>query len=544
MDSQSSSEELPIVVEEQQQQQQKDFSSSAHLKKKNGEAGLQPRLSLSDSSDKCLITSNDDEVLQTAVAVHSSSSNDGDTECDNDNDADDEADHKMTPEEIAQMHESFLNDSWGDNNGYDATHNLPTRNGSLMASVCSTNSDQGGDTTARLKDFDDAMLRDQNRRQNNTNNNDLDSSIQLRHGSSRRALMKTSSLLERANSARDLRRSTVSARSLRTHLSDDGMEYYMSLAPPTEPQLTAQNLLRRSRSCSLDDNAPPPPTFMVAKSSIPISEWDLSNYDSNSDDDGGFGGIDDESVSVPGDLASKVRRRPRVSLHRENLIDSLAWFSFHTPKCVLEDLTSNELEKFEEVLNGASMTVLNTLGQAPPHRAASRPRRSIVSSRSSSATPGDTDSDDGSVSSLSDDESKSGSQSKKYKKRKARSKGKQTADILLSKRLPQNTLKMPYSTKQDCALVFVDISGFTKLSTILDEESLSKVRYSDYDFVLMYLSLAVNNIVDGVYRSERAMRRKWVSLMPHACSFIPLFYIAGHQYLLPNASRRGSQIWW
>jgi hypothetical protein len=36
---------------------------------------------------------------------------------------------------------------------------------------------------------------------------------------------------------------------------------------------------------------------------------------------------------------------------------------------------------------------------------------------------------------------------------------------------------MPYSTKQNCALVFVDISGFTKLSTILDEESLSKVRF-------------------------------------------------------------------
>jgi hypothetical protein len=35
--------------------------------------------------------------------------------------------------------------------------------------------------------------------------------------------------------------------------------------------------------------------------------------------------------------------------------------------------------------------------------------------------------------------------------------------------------KLPYVSRHDCAMLFVDISGFTKLSTLLDVESLSKV---------------------------------------------------------------------
>lgn len=38
-----------------------------------------------------------------------------------------------------------------------------------------------------------------------------------------------------------------------------------------------------------------------------------------------------------------------------------------------------------------------------------------------------------------------------------------------------NDLRLPYLSRHQCALLFVDISGFTKLSTELDVETLSKV---------------------------------------------------------------------
>ena len=38
-------------------------------------------------------------------------------------------------------------------------------------------------------------------------------------------------------------------------------------------------------------------------------------------------------------------------------------------------------------------------------------------------------------------------------------------------------LQMPYAERHTCALLFIDISGFTKLSMLLDMESLSKVNF-------------------------------------------------------------------
>jgi hypothetical protein len=52
---------------------------------------------------------------------------------------------------------------------------------------------------------------------------------------------------------------------------------------------------------------------------------------------------------------------------------------------------------------------------------------------------------------------------------------------LMTKSNPPETVRdkraLPYSTKYRCALLFVDISGFTKLSRLLDPESLSKVSF-------------------------------------------------------------------
>lgn len=196
---------------------------------------------------------------------------------------------------------------------------------------------------------------------------------------------------------------------------------------PGPPGLTS---LTRASSAPID--MPPPPTFMVAKSGQPISEWDLTSSNHSS------GSAWSRKKQI-----RRRRRRPLVSLRREKMIDSIGWFSFHAPKCVLEDLISNELKKYDDSaavsLNGGNL--LKQQGS----------KSSLISS------------DDTSVSSLSDDEAKV-MQSP-------------LSDNEANAAQPQQCiLKMPHSAKRDCALLFVDISGFTKLSTILDEESLSKVR--------------------------------------------------------------------
>lgn len=48
----------------------------------------------------------------------------------------------------------------------------------------------------------------------------------------------------------------------------------------------------------------------------------------------------------------------------------------------------------------------------------------------------------------------------------------------------QKMVKLPHSVKRASALLFVDMSGFTKLSTLLDVESLSKVINSYFDMIV------------------------------------------------------------
>lgn len=126
---------------------------------------------------------------------------------------------------------------------------------------------------------------------------------------------------------------------------------------------------------------------------------------------------------------------------REQLIERLAWCSFHTPRCVLEDLTQVALDQ--------------DLAECP-HKHSSNSKRQ----RKSTLLV-----DDDSFSSLSVDASDVDAESEK-----SASNGRASlASVAFS------TLNMPYNVKRQSALVFVDISGFTKLSRMQDVESLSKV---------------------------------------------------------------------
>jgi hypothetical protein len=244
-------------------------------------------------------------------------------------------------------------------------------------------------------------------------------------------------------------RSSWSSQSFRLDLSDEIVEYVENL--PDE------NLQPRNLSPKLLSNKKP--NYLASDNTESSSSWmpqkSFSSRSWNVLDCSGSEG-DDVSLSYPNDLKSLEKRRPRMSLHKEQLLDGVARFSFHTPRCVMEDLTSVELESCSDMIkSGDDMLSLS--------------RNSVKSIQSL---------DDDSMSSLSDDDTKSSDSKISLKQKWVMKETMLNLPVYSGQTNPKNILKMPHTTVKECALVFVDISGFTKLSTILDEESLSKVIVS------------------------------------------------------------------
>ena len=301
--------------------------------------------------------------------------------------------------EIGNTDSCLFEDSWG------PSSKVPSHPYALDLSSQSASSLVAMDSTERLKDESD------------------DYRQKFRHS-------------KRPSTSRHLQAFKHSSMS-RSFRSND-REYVQASSSEDSSNISAPpGLTTLTRAASAPLQIPPPPTFMVPKGGPPISEWDLTETSGRSTEGSTW--------------LRKRRRRPLVTLHRENLKDSLVWFSFHAPKCVLEDLISNEWKKCEDKFT----TALND--------------GFLVKRRESKSS---ISSDNSSVSSLSDDESKGDSKDINQIEDPTEM---AANNIALPTQIPDSTLKMPHSVKRDCALLFVDISGFTKLSTILDEESLSKV---------------------------------------------------------------------
>ena len=66
-------------------------------------------------------------------------------------------------------------------------------------------------------------------------------------------------------------------------------------------------------------------------------KWTIQDWVSRDSEDENKTSDDKEDLDE-----ARPMERLQVSVHREHLIESLAWFSFHTPRCVLEDLTNCE----------------------------------------------------------------------------------------------------------------------------------------------------------------------------------------------------------
>ena len=249
----------------------------------------------------------------------------------------------------------------------------------------------------------------------------------------------------------------------------------------------------------------------------------------NDDDDDDDDSVDDgEELDVSGTL--RMDRISRHSARREQLMESLTWFSFHAPRCVLEDLTNSKQQQENAIAEAEGI----------------QGRR-----RHSNRQGGFDDADAVSLSSLSDDAFEADEKDEDVEEEdeeeddvdadaddapislvntvlsKPLMGGDTTTNSLQQQQhrgslhgLPNRThlhhhplrnrpqsfhrdfpprirplsydhryssinsgasttvsmLKLPFAVKRQSALVFVDISGFTKLSTMLDVESLSKVR--------------------------------------------------------------------
>lgn len=148
---------------------------------------------------------------------------------------------------------------------------------------------------------------------------------------------------------------------------------------------------------------------------------------------------------------------------KQAVVESLVWFSFHTPRTVLEDLISHEIELWRREEK-------KHLG----HELKSEKRKDYKMAYMNREEDSDDDDDDSSMSSLSDDGNDNvfdGSFSEAMMRLQGKSNG-------------HKMLKLPKCVKRESAVLFVDITGFTKLSTLLDVESLSKVINSYFDMIV------------------------------------------------------------
>jgi class 3 adenylate cyclase len=158
----------------------------------------------------------------------------------------------------------------------------------------------------------------------------------------------------------------------------------------------------------------------------------------------------------------------------DQIVESLVWFSFHTPRAVLEDLIAHEIDVWRRD---------NKLREQMMHREPSglgrNKQRVVKPGHPILGRMNNNDDSEGSFSSLSDDGNATEVFDGNFSDAMMRMQDRATSNGGTA-----NMIKLPKSVDRESALLFVDMSGFTKLSTMLDVESLSKVINSYFDMIL------------------------------------------------------------
>jgi len=153
------------------------------------------------------------------------------------------------------------------------------------------------------------------------------------------------------------------------------------------------------------------------------------------------------SLTLP--VANAVQKE-KPTMKTDQIIESIVLFSFHIPRTVMEDLISHEINYRQK----------HPIPQSKDGDLASVAEETVGSA---------------SMSSLSIDARGSSHRD---------SEGFAEKLMRIQSNASNDFLALPKSVERQSALLFVDMSGFTKLSTILDVESLSKVINSYFDMIV------------------------------------------------------------
>jgi class 3 adenylate cyclase len=190
------------------------------------------------------------------------------------------------------------------------------------------------------------------------------------------------------------------------------------------------------------------------------------------------------SSTIPfGNVVKTEREKKRKhQIKTDQMIESIVWFSFHIPRTVLEDLIAHELEFWKR--KNDSQRRINR------HSAKNSRRQSELVSQNEAA-----DDSEVSVSSLSDEGITPGIKgigggasnfTRSFVRREHS--GHLSSDS-------NDLIQLPRAYERESAILFVDMSGFTKLSTLLDVESLSKVINSYFDLIVSEVILYGGDIL-------------------------------------------------
>ena len=166
----------------------------------------------------------------------------------------------------------------------------------------------------------------------------------------------------------------------------------------------------------------------------------------------------------------KKKMKGRTSVRKDRIIESLVWFSFHIPRTVLEDLIAHELEVWKSEHSNLLQKSNSRSGLSK------RNRKGMKSLPTISGHGANEEDDEGSLSSLSDEGE--GGKSQVFA-------SSFSEDLIMREGSKiGSAIKLPKAFDRQAAILFVDMSGFTKLSTVLDVESLSKVINSYFDMIV------------------------------------------------------------
>jgi class 3 adenylate cyclase len=196
--------------------------------------------------------------------------------------------------------------------------------------------------------------------------------------------------------------------------------------------------------------------------STSLNAFNMSNYSQKGDSSFNMSANTLPATNV---VKSAPADNKKNAVKTDQIIESLVWFSFHTPRAVLEDLISHEMDLWRAQRIKSSRRVLTVQEKMAGKRL---------------------DDDDDSCSSISDE----GGAHEIF--------GKNFSETMMQmkvKKTELNMLDLPKCVERESALLFVDMSGFTKLSTMLDVESFAKVINSYFDMIVSEVILYGGDIL-------------------------------------------------